>query len=191
MDLAASLIIAYLLGSVPSGLIVGRTVGKIDIRRHGSGNIGAANVREALGWKSALAVMLLDAGKAALAVWLASWLGQELWPAAALAVIGHIYPVWLRFEGGKGLSCMAGAITAAAVILEDPLFLGILVVFAIIWFLFYSYVRDIDLANLAAAVAAAFASIAEDSGRGLFFVFAVIIIKHVQVLATGRHRSNA
>ena len=101
---------AYLLGSIPFGLLLARGAG-IDLRSVGSGNIGATNVlRTGNKWLAA-ATLLLDAGKGFAAVWLTFQFGLEAWlpTAAALAAfLGHLFPVWLRFRGGKGVATMLG-----------------------------------------------------------------------------------
>jgi glycerol-3-phosphate acyltransferase PlsY len=111
--LAAGL--GYLLGSIPFGWLLTRAVG-IDIRAIGSGNIGTTNVLRTGRKGLAAATLLLDAGKAVLAVWLA----RQLWgePAAQLAsaaaFCGHLWPVWLGFRGGKGVATLLGIALAAA-----------------------------------------------------------------------------
>lgn len=108
---------AYLLGSIPFGLLIARTFARVDVRGAGSGNIGATNVARTAGKKLGIATLLLDAGKGALAVVLARALGLELpWVcgAAALAVLGHVFPVWLGFKGGKGVATAAGVFLALA-----------------------------------------------------------------------------
>lgn len=122
-----AIIIAYLLGSIPFGYIFTRLAQQIDIRQHGSGNIGATNVLRLLGWRAALPVLLLDLGKGSAAVLLARAISGEtiFLLAAALAVLlGHCYPVFLRFKGGKGAATGIGAllvisapVCAAAVLL--------------------------------------------------------------------------
>ncbi|MDR3208547.1 MAG: glycerol-3-phosphate 1-O-acyltransferase PlsY [Rickettsiales bacterium] len=92
----------YLLGSVPFGLILTKIAGLGDIRKIGSGNIGATNVLRAGGIKLAVSVFLLDAAKAAVAFFLFG-----VWGGLA-AIIGHNYPVWLKFKGGKGVSSSGG-----------------------------------------------------------------------------------
>ncbi|HXP31914.1 MAG TPA: glycerol-3-phosphate 1-O-acyltransferase PlsY [Stellaceae bacterium] len=106
---------AYLLGSVPFGLLLTRLAGLGDIRRLGSGNIGATNVLRT-GRKSLAALTLvLDAGKGALAVLVARRFGAEMAALAAVAVvIGHIFPVWLGFNGGKGVATTGGMLLAYA-----------------------------------------------------------------------------
>ena len=112
---------AYLAGSVPFGLLVGRARG-IDVRRHGSGNIGATNVARALGKGWGLLVLLLDLAKGWAPVFAASRLlghgepHRPWWIAATLlaAVLGHVFPVFLRFRGGKGVATALGVILAVS-----------------------------------------------------------------------------
>ena len=124
------LVIAYLLGSIPFGLLIVKARGGPDLRSSGSGNIGAANVSRTAGAFAGLLTLLLDAGKGYLAVWIAGRLGRDtasarlMMLAALAAVIGHMYPVWLRFKGGKGVATGLGvflpicpeAVGAAAVL---------------------------------------------------------------------------
>lgn len=103
--------VAYLLGSIPSALILVRMAGKGDVRRVGSGNVGATNAMRAAGWKVALPVMIVDVGKGVAAVLLMRWLTPAPeWHAAAglAAILGHCFPVWLGFTGGKGMATAAG-----------------------------------------------------------------------------------
>ena len=106
--------IGYLFGSIPFGVLLTRLAGLGDIRAIGSGNIGATNVLRTGRRGLAAAVLLLDAGKGAAAVLLAWHLDGALWaPLAALsAVIGHCFPVWLRFRGGKGVATGLGVLLA-------------------------------------------------------------------------------
>ena len=104
--------IGYLLGAVPFGLILGQVTGGTDVRRVGSGNIGATNVARALGAGAGVAVLLLDAGKGAAAAALGRTLGKgESFAllAGLAAVIGHVFPIYLRFRGGKGVATGVGA----------------------------------------------------------------------------------
>ena len=105
--------LAYLVGSIPFGLILTRLAGLGDVREIGSGNIGATNVLRTGRKGLAAATLLLDAGKGALAVAVARNFGGEFAAAAALAaVLGHLFPVWLRFKGGKGVATSAGVVLA-------------------------------------------------------------------------------
>lgn len=108
-----AVIAAYLLGSIPFALLLARRLGT-DLRRIGSGNLGAANVVRASGVRAGLLVAALDMSKGAFSVVLASRLSEHpAAPAAAgfAAIIGHIYPVWLRFRGGKGVATACGVFT--------------------------------------------------------------------------------
>ena len=108
MDLFPAILIGYTIGSLPIGYLVTRSTRGIDLRRAGSGNVGAANVYRTSGLGMALAVLAADAGKGAGAVLLASG-GANAVAAGVAAVIGHIYPVWLGFKGGKGVATATGA----------------------------------------------------------------------------------
>src|SRR5579885_2807177 len=108
--------LGYLLGSIPFGLLLTRAAGLGDIRRIGSGNIGATNVLRTGNKTLAAATLLLDFAKGAVAVLLAAWFAGHdaiMW-AGAGAVLGHDFPVWLRFKGGKGVATSYGALIAAA-----------------------------------------------------------------------------
>src|SRR5687767_2999236 len=96
-----AILIGYAVGSLPIGYLVAQGSAGVDLRRVGSGNVGATNVYRTSGLALALAVLLADIGKGAAAVWLTGTPN----PAAAgvAAVVGHIYPLWLRFRGGKGV----------------------------------------------------------------------------------------
>jgi len=114
---ALAAIAAYLIGGIPFALLLGWWIGGVDVRRTGSGNVGAANVARSGGVRLALAVTILDAGKGSAAVWLAGWLAPgPVAPAVAAvaAVAGHVWPVWLRFRGGKGVATTGGAFAVLA-----------------------------------------------------------------------------
>jgi len=109
-------LISYLLGSIPCGYILVRATQGADIRETGSGNIGATNVYRKSRW-AGVATLLLDAGKGYLAVMIAAWIaGEGVWTgiAAFCTIIGHVYTVWLRFRGGKGVATGCGAFLAIA-----------------------------------------------------------------------------
>lgn len=123
----------YLLGSISGSLLLGRLRG-IDIRAMGSGNAGGTNALRSVGWKFALGVIIIDLGKGAVAAGLLPWLGQWLSPvpvatitlgavAAFAAVVGHIWPVYFRFRGGKGAGTAVGAIAVIAPWCIAPLLL--------------------------------------------------------------------
>ena len=141
-------ILSYLLGSVPSGFLVGSSAG-VDVRSAGSGNIGATNVARTLGWKKGLVTLFADLSKGFLPVLAAHLLdlGNAAAAAAGLAAFaGHLYPVFLRFKGGKGVATATGVYLAAM-----PL--GILVVVGV-FVLVMLAARRVSLASLSAAVLA-------------------------------------
>jgi glycerol-3-phosphate acyltransferase PlsY len=107
-------VLGYLLGSIPFGLLLVRLTGGGDIRQLGSGNIGATNVLRTGNKKLAFATLLLDAGKGAAAVLLARHFHFNEQLAGAAAFLGHLYPVWLHFRGGKGVATMLGLYLAWA-----------------------------------------------------------------------------
>jgi glycerol-3-phosphate acyltransferase PlsY len=113
MNAALSLLIAYLLGSIPFGYLLVRWKTGTDVRTKGSGNIGATNVLRTTGKALGILTLLLDVAKGAAAVAIAQWLTAEdtLWCALAalMVLVGHMFPVWLGFQGGKAVASMLGA----------------------------------------------------------------------------------
>ena len=109
-------VLAYLLGSVPFGIVITRTMGLGDLRQIGSGNIGATNVLRTGNKPAAFATLLLDSGKGAIAVLLARWVfADDAAQLAGLAAfLGHLFPVWLGFKGGKGVATFLGILLALA-----------------------------------------------------------------------------
>ena len=114
--LALVAIAAYLAGSIPFGIVISRALGLGDLRQIGSGNIGATNVLRTGNKRAALATLLLDAGKGGIAVLISRWLvGQDAAQLAALAsFLGHLFPIWLGFKGGKGVATFLGTLLALA-----------------------------------------------------------------------------
>ncbi|MFN3994147.1 MAG: glycerol-3-phosphate 1-O-acyltransferase PlsY [Tabrizicola flagellatus] len=107
-------VLSYLLGAIPFGVVVTRMLGLGDLRQIGSGNIGATNVLRTGNKGAALATLLLDGGKGALAVLIARWLlAEDAAQVAGLAAfLGHLFPVWLGFRGGKGVATFLGVLLA-------------------------------------------------------------------------------
>lgn len=114
--IALTAALAYLLGSIPFGLVISRLMGLGDIRKIGSGNIGATNVLRTGSKSAALATVLLDAGKGLVSVLLARhFVGEDAAQVAALAsFLGHCYPLWLKFRGGKGVATLLGTLVGLA-----------------------------------------------------------------------------
>ena len=106
------ILIAYLIGSFPSGLIIGKVFFKTDIRQHGSGNLGGSNAMRVLGKKGGLVVYILDILKGGLAVYVAMNFQTEIHPLiiAIFSLVGHIYPIFASFKGGKAVATSAGVI---------------------------------------------------------------------------------
>jgi len=108
---------AYLVGAIPAGFLLYKKIGKADIRETGSRNIGATNVLRTAGWKVAVPVLLFDIGKGLLPVLLAKRWFDSPWIAGAAglaAILGHCFPVYIRFRGGKGVSTTLGALSGLA-----------------------------------------------------------------------------
>jgi glycerol-3-phosphate acyltransferase PlsY len=118
MRVLLSLFLAYLLGSIPTSYLVGRFVAGIDLRQHGSKNLGATNVFRVLGWKYAVPVLLLDAAKGTVAAVVISQLaGRQPWMpllVGSAAVLGHVFTIFLGFKGGKGVATAAGVVAGVA-----------------------------------------------------------------------------
>jgi glycerol-3-phosphate acyltransferase PlsY len=140
--------IAYLLGSIPFGYLLVRIFKKEDIREKGSGNIGATNVARAGAKGLGVATLLLDLGKAyagvAIAQHLAPGMNDVAVAAAVASVVGHVFPVWLGFRGGKGVASALGVYLA----LSWPAALGIFAVFVVV----FALTRYVSLASIAGAV---------------------------------------
>lgn len=144
--LGAALIFGYLLGSIPFGLVFAKFAGLGDIRKIGSGNIGATNVLRSGRKDVAAATVIADMLKGTLAVWIAGKFGPDQAIMAGLgAFLGHCFPVWLKFKGGKGVATYVGVLLALA-------WQGV-VVFAVIWLLVAAITRYSSLAALIASVA--------------------------------------
>ena len=172
-----SLVLSYLLGSIPFGVILTRAGGAGDLRTIGSGNIGATNVLRTGRKGLAAATLLLDMAKGAVAVLLVAHLfpGNALL-AAAGAFIGHCYPVWLKFKGGKGVATLMGIVVA----LHWPLGL----VYAVVWLGLLAGLRISSVAGMAAALSAPFAA-------ALFGRFdLVLLLLALALIVLWKHRDN-
>ncbi|MGN7161526.1 glycerol-3-phosphate 1-O-acyltransferase PlsY [Sphingomonas sp. SAFR-052] len=174
---AAALLIGYLLGSIPWGILLTRIAGAGDLRTIGSGNIGATNVLRTGRKGLAAATLLLDLFKGAAAVWIVAALfpGEEL-IAGAAAFIGHCYPLWLRFRGGKGVATMMGVVVALS-----P-FAGL--VYAVVWLGLLAGLRISSVAGMSAAVAAPLAA----AWAGRFDL--VLLFLGLALIVLWKHREN-
>jgi len=175
-----SISLAYLLGSIPFGYLLVRIFRNEDIRQHGSGNIGATNVARSGAKGLGLATLLLDMAKAYLAVVIARRVGAANYDlavaAAVAAVIGHVYPVWLEFRGGKGVASALGVFLA----LTWPSGLAILLVFVAV----FALTRYVSLASIVASASFplfGFHFVAQRTPMvifGFLFIPLLIVVKH-------------
>lgn len=142
-----ALVLAYLIGSIPTAYVVGRYIYKIDIRRRGSGNVGATNALRTMGTVPGAVVLIVDIFKGIVAVWIGLAAGgQEFAALSALAAIaGHNWSVFLNFKGGRGVATAAGAALAMA-----P---GVLLWGVVIWVTVIFLTRFVSLGSIVAAVA--------------------------------------
>ena len=178
-ELLLALAVGYLLGSIPFGLVLTRLAGKGDVRDIGSGNIGATNVLRTGSKVLAAATLVLDCLKATAAILLV----RRLWPdfenfAAAGALIGHLYPVWLKFRGGKGVATLLGVLI--------PLMPLGAVVYAIVWLGLFFLIRISSVAGIAAAISAPVSAIlfGDQLRFPMFLGFALLVIwKHRENIA--------
>ena len=177
MDLIVAAVIGYLLGSIPFGLVLSRAAGLGDIRQIGSGNIGATNVLRTGSKGLAALTLLLDLGKGCAAVGLAWHWGERAALAAGLcAVIGHMFPLWLGFHGGKGVATALGIL----LVLAWPVAL----IAAGVWLVVALVFRYSSLAALVATAAgAAIAPFLADAATA-------IVIAIVALLIIMRHQAN-
>jgi len=176
--LVVTIVLAYLLGSIPFGLVLTRMFGAGDIRKIGSGNIGATNVLRTGRKGLAAATLILDGGKGAVAVGIADWLaGPDIAViAAGAAVVGHLFPVWLKFKGGKGVATTLGVLLAIA--------WPVGVIACLTWLLVAFTLRYSSLAALVAVGASPFVAWAlADQPRAILALL-------MAVLVFARHHEN-
>ena len=177
MDWLYAALLGYLVGSIPFGLLLAKAAGKGDIRQIGSGNIGATNVLRTGSKGLAAAVLLLDAGKglvAVLAAW--RWFPDAVSITALAVVIGHCFPVWLKFRGGKGVATNAGVSFG----LGWPIGLA----YAAVWLVMLAISRISSLAGMSAVVAAVIAA------AMLGFERFVPVLTAIALLVIWLHRAN-
>ncbi|MFH1305837.1 MAG: glycerol-3-phosphate 1-O-acyltransferase PlsY [Candidatus Omnitrophota bacterium] len=185
-----SILIAYLTGAIPTAYIFGKYLKNVDIRDHGSGNVGATNALRTLGKLPGLAVFVIDILKGTGAILLVPAFVQRVFPASggtldghillllgAAAIAGHVWPVFLRFKGGKGVSTSAGVIAA----LSPVILLGCLV----IWGMVFAIWKYVSLASIVAAIALPVFAVL--TGKSMDFVVFCAVLCLGGVYA---HRSN-
>ncbi|WP_165831079.1 glycerol-3-phosphate 1-O-acyltransferase PlsY [Sphingomonas pokkalii] len=172
-----ALLLGYLLGSIPFGVLLTRAAGAGDLRTIGSGNIGATNVLRTGRKGLAAATLLLDLGKGAAAIWLADALLPGMTALAAAAVfLGHCYPVWLKFRGGKGVATLMGVVLA--------LYWPSGLVYAVVWLGLLAVVRISSVAGMSAAISAPVS--AAFFGR----IDLVLLLLALALIVLWKHRDN-
>jgi glycerol-3-phosphate acyltransferase PlsY len=178
--MALIIVLAYLLGSIPFALLLARRWSATDLRLVGSGNLGAANVMRASGLAAGVLVAVLDMAKGAASVWLAErFAANAAAPAAAglAAIVGHIYPVWLRFRGGKGVATACGVFSVLAPLAVLP---ALAIFVGSVWLTKYislgSILASLALPPLAYVTGSSMPSIVAAIGAAALIIF--------------RHRSN-
>ena len=182
----AAALLAYLLGSIPFGFIAGLIAG-VDVRKHGSGNIGATNTLRVLGTKYGYSVFVADVLKGFVAVRIALWLAR-FDPstgycigilAAFFVVVGHSFPLWLRFRGGKGVAAAAGACLGLVPLAT--------VVAAVVWVATLLMFRYVSLASIVAAIVLALSALFLGYATDPILLTFTCLIAALIIL---RHRSN-
>jgi glycerol-3-phosphate acyltransferase PlsY len=178
--MALFIVLAYLIGSIPFALLLARRWSATDLRLVGSGNLGAANVMRASGVTAGVLVAVLDMAKGAASVWLAErFAANAAAPAAAglAAIVGHIYPVWLRFRGGKGVATACGVFSVLAPMAVPP---ALAVFLSSVWLTKYislgSILASLALPPLAYVTGSSTPAIVAAIGAAALIIF--------------RHRSN-
>jgi len=192
LTLAVLLVGSYLLGSIPFGYLAGR-LGGIDIRKAGSGNVGATNVVRVLGKRYGYPVFALDVLKGFGAVKISmlmaaghppEWNSPEIYGilAAMSSVLGHLYPPWLKFEGGKGVATSAGALLALTPVAT---LIGVAIWIIVFWLTRYVSLASISAAVVLPIVILVFSSQDQNNGKPLVYSSAC-----VAAVVIWRHRSN-
>ncbi|PLR78586.1 glycerol-3-phosphate acyltransferase [Bacillus sp. V3-13] len=175
---ALIILLAYLLGSIPSGLIIGKVFYGTDIRQHGSGNLGGTNTFRTLGVKAGLIVTIADILKGTLAASLPVLFGSDLHPllTGVVSVIGHMYPLFAGFRGGKAVATSGGVLLFYA----PPMFVIILLIFFISLYI----TKYVSLSSMTAAIGAVVYAI--------FFgdLPLIIVVSILGIFVFYRHRAN-
>lgn len=192
LSLVPIITLSYLVGSIPTALLMGRILKGVDVRNVGSGNVGAANTFRVLGPIPGVVCLLLDAGKGVLAVLVVAAIFSHTSPLSltmtkilggAVAISGHIFPVWIGFKGGKGVGTGAGVLFSLLPLEAAGAFLFFVLVVAL--------TRYISLGSILAVIFMAVAILVEKYGFGLEvrteFIYLTIVLS-VLILLT--HRSN-
>ncbi|MCJ1780211.1 glycerol-3-phosphate 1-O-acyltransferase PlsY [Mammaliicoccus sciuri] len=172
------IILSYLVGCFPSGLVLGKLFYKKDIRQFGSGNLGATNTFRVLGKKAGFIVMFLDIFKGFIVVFFPIWFNVDI-PSIFVgicAVVGHVFPIFLKFKGGKAVATSAGAVLGVHPIL--------LIILAIIFFVILYLTKYVSLSSIVAGISCFIGAIIIGDIPFLIVSIAILVILLV------RHQSN-
>ncbi|UFU01153.1 glycerol-3-phosphate 1-O-acyltransferase PlsY [Radiobacillus kanasensis] len=178
MDYFIFALIAYLLGSIPSALIVGKIGYNIDVREQGSGNLGATNTFRVLGVKAGLVVSFADILKGTLATCLPIWFAPDINPliVGVCAVLGHTYPLFARFKGGKAVATSGGIILAV-----NPLLFAIMI---LTFFIVLYLSKFVSLSSMITGIVAIIVTIIQQD------IALMILTSILTAFVIYRHRSN-
>ncbi|WP_163972159.1 glycerol-3-phosphate 1-O-acyltransferase PlsY [Oceanobacillus halotolerans] len=179
MDYIIFAIIAYLLGSIPSALVIGKMIYNIDVREHGSGNLGATNAFRVLGIKAGIFVTLIDILKGTAATIIPVLFAAEVYPLiiGIFAVLGHVYPLFAKFKGGKAVATSGGLILGVS---------PILFVIMVATFLLALYIwKYVSLASMLTGIVSTIMALLLQEDVGL-----IIILSLLTVFVIYRHREN-
>lgn len=178
--------LAYLLGSIPVGWLIANIFYHKDIRQEGSGNIGATNALRIFGTKIGILVLLLDMMKGIIAVLIAKQVIQGAHPlvsiAGLVAILGHIFPVWLKFRGGKGVATAAGVFAALAPL---GLLIGLLSFILVVW-----RTRYVSLGSIIAAMVFGVSTFWMELSKPMPDVALMILVGFIVTMIILKHKSN-
>lgn len=184
LNLGIAILVGYLLGSIPFALVIGKLFYKTDVRNFGSGNLGASNAGRVLGKKAAIAVTVLDVLKVVFAIWITTLFAKEYSIFAGLAAsIGHSYPVFANFKGGKAVSTMFGFLFGMAAFTVNNYWLFVLPVAC-----FFILLKITKIVSLSSMITSVFVI-------GLVFfmtsnITVTIAVTFLSIFIIYRHRSN-
>lgn len=185
-ELIIIIVLAYLLGSLPSGLIIGKVFYKTDIREHGSGNLGGTNTFRTLGVKAGMAVTIADILKGTLAAALPFFFGYDLesFPliTGMVAVIGHMYPVFAGFRGGKAVATSGGVL-----LFYTPM---MFVIMLLILFICLYITKYVSLSSMLAAISAVIYALVVRNDQNEMDIPLIIIVGILATFVFYRHRAN-
>jgi acyl phosphate:glycerol-3-phosphate acyltransferase len=180
MVIAFIVIVSYLLGSIPSGLIVGKAFYGIDIREHGSGNLGGTNTFRTLGKKAGIIVTAADILKGTLASFLPLMFGvnEQIDPliAGMIAVVGHMYPVFANFKGGKAVATSGGVLLACAPVM--------FIVMVVVFMLSLYITKFVSLSSIIASIVAVIYAVMVKE------MLLIIVVSLLSLFVIYRHRAN-